>query len=212
MTNTNLWALVIALVALAGCTSSRNTGHEVNVATDRERLASVRPEQARWWESLRALEGQAFEGALIHGNASDTSFAGQRLVMHVRAAGERRMEIPFHVGEDRSRTWVLTRSEQGIELEHDHRHEDGTDDVLTMYGGDTTEPGTATAQHFPADAYSKELFDAQAIPQSKSNVWSMEIVPGERFSYALRREGRHFQVDFDLTEPIAPPPPPWGHE
>lgn len=65
-------------------------------------------------------------------------------------------------------------------------------------------------QLFPADEHSRALFEEHGIPQSAANVWSLEIVPGERFSYVLRRPGRHFQVDFDLSEPVEPPPPPWG--
>ncbi|HVS13716.1 MAG TPA: hypothetical protein VMV46_07320, partial [Thermoanaerobaculia bacterium] len=120
-------------------------------------------------------------------------------------------EIPFHVGEDRSRTWVVSRTETGLELKHDHRHEDGTEDAVTWYGGHTDSPGTEVAQLFPADEHSKELFAEHDLPQSVANVWSFELVAGERFSYLLRRPGRHFQVDFDLTEPVEPPPAPWGH-
>lgn len=71
-------------------------------------------------------------------------------------------------------------------------------------------PGTEVVQLFPADEHSRALFEEHGIPQSAANVWSLEIVPGERFSYVLRRPGRHFQVDFDLSEPVEPPPPPWG--
>jgi hypothetical protein len=56
------------------------------------------------------------------------------------------------------------------------------------------------------------MFVANGIPQSVTNVWTMEIVPEERFSYALRRPGRYLQVDFDLSQPVEPPPAPWGHE
>jgi hypothetical protein len=54
--------------------------------------------------------------------------------------------------EDRSRTWVITRTATGLRLKHDYRHTDGTPDALTMYGGDTVGPGTAQRQSFPADA------------------------------------------------------------
>jgi hypothetical protein len=39
----------------------------------------------------------------------------------------------------------------------------------------------------------------------------MEIEPGERFVYELARPGtaRLFRVEFDLTTPVAEPPPPW---
>lgn len=168
--------------------------------------------QETWWANLRALCGNAYAGSLASNDPADSSFAGQSMVMHVRKCDDTRIEIPFHVGEDRSRTWVLSRTATGIELKHDHRHEDGSEDEITQYGGHTDSPGTGVAQLFPVDEHSKKLFVEHDRSPSTANVWSMEIVPGERFSYILRRPGRHFQVDFDLTRTIEPPPVPWGHE
>ena len=161
-----------------------------------------------FWASLQSLCGRAFAGALAEGNATDTAFAGRALVMHVRQCSDDEIRIPFHAGEDRSRTWIVTRTADGLRLKHDHRHEDGTEDAITQYGGDTRGPGTATAQEFHADAYTASL-----IPAAAANVWTVEVVPGERFAYALRREGtdRRFRVEFDLTRPVPAPPPPWGH-
>ncbi|MCG8457062.1 MAG: PQQ-like beta-propeller repeat protein [Holophagales bacterium] len=108
---------------------------------------------------------------------------------------------------------MLTRTDGGgIHLRHDHRHEDGSPDPLTLYGGVSDGTGSEAARHFPADAYSKELFIARGIEASVENVWTMEILPGERFTYLLRRPGRHFRADFDLRRPIEPPPAPWGHQ
>ncbi len=163
-----------------------------------------------FFERVRALCGQAFEGRVTEGNASDTAFAEQVLIMHVRECGEHVIKIPFHVGEDRSRTWILTRTGSGLQLKHDHRHEDGSNDASTMYGGHTVDAGWPSAQAFPADQYSKELFVAQGIPQSMGNTWHMYIYP-ETFTYRLTREGREFRVDFDLTRPVPAPPAPWGH-
>ena len=53
------------------------------------------------------------------------------------------------VGEDRSRTWILTLSEKGLLFKHDHRHPDGTPDKITMYGGWAAEGGTAYLNVFP---------------------------------------------------------------
>lgn len=174
--------------------------------------AELAPAQEVWWKNLRALCGQAYAGTVSHSDPSDEAFAGRSMTMHVRRCLEDRIEIPFHVGEDRSRTWVVTRTGAGLALAHDHRHEDGSEDVLTGYGGHTDSAGTEVAQLFPADEHSRTLFTEEGIPQSAANVWSIELVPGERFSYLLRRPGRYFQVDFDLTSPVAPPPAPWGHE
>ena len=165
-----------------------------------------------WWDHLDALCGQAFAGKLTSEDPADAPFVGQSMTMHVRRCEPERLEIPFHVGENRSRTWVLTRTEQGLRLRHDHRHEDGSEDVVTLYGGYAEGPGTQVVQDFPADEYSKKLFVDNELNVSVANVWSMEVVPGERFSYILRRPERHFQVDFDLGQAVDPPPAPWGHE
>ena len=127
--------------------------------------------------------------------------------MHVRLCDEGQVRVPFFVGDDRSRTWVISRTPLGLRLKHDHRHEDGSEDSITMYGGDTVEPGSATRQDFPADAHT-----ASIVPAAATNIWTLEIIPGESFTYALRREGteRRFRVEFDLSSPIPAPPPPWG--
>ena len=162
--------------------------------------------------SLAAICGQAFEGRIVANEpaAPDDPFVGQRLVMHVRECAPEVVRVPFHVGEDRSRTWVLTRTADGLRLEHDHRHADGSPDVLTMYGGDTAEPGSATRQAFPANAYSKALFEREGRAVSTTNTWAMAVEPGARFTYELTRPGRTFRVDFDLATPVEPPPAPWG--
>ena len=156
---------------------------------------------------------QAFEGRITANEPADPNdpFVGQRLVMHVRECGERELKVPFHVGDDHSRTWVITRTDSGLRLKHDHRHQDGTDDVLTMYGGDTVQPGTERRQEFPVDQFSKDLFEREKRQVSMTNVWAMEIEPKQTFVYELARPGRLFRVEFDLTTPVEAPPAPWGH-
>jgi hypothetical protein len=163
-----------------------------------------------FFAGLRSLCGRAYEGRVVTTDAADADMGGQRLVMHVNGCSADAVRIPFHVGADRSRTWVITRTAQGLRLKHDHRHEDGSPDARTQYGGDTVAPGTAARQEFPADRYSRELFVREKIPQSVTNIWAVEVEPGRSFAYELRRPGRHFRVEFDLTRPVAPPPPPWG--
>jgi len=176
-------------------------------------LSGFAPEPAKpadaFMTRLGALCGKAFAGRVVTNDPADTAFAGKALVMHVASCEPGRVRIPFHVGADRSRTWVLTRTATGVRLKHDHRHEDGTPDKLTMYGGDTAAPGTATRQEFPVDAESIALFRSLNAERSVTNVWAMEA-DGTRFAYELRRPGRHFRVEFDLTQPVPPPPLPWG--
>lgn len=103
---------------------------------------------------------------------------------------------------------MLTRTGQGVLLKHDHRHLDGTEDSVTQYGGDSRPHPTSThALEFPADSLTAAL-----IPPAATNVWTVEVEPGTRFVYALRREGtdRRFRIEFDLTSKVAAPPAPWG--
>lgn len=162
-----------------------------------------------FWRGIASHCGQAFDGRItanVPPQPAD-AFAGQRLVMHVRDCSDNEIRIPFHVGSDRSRTWILTRTGNALTLKHDHRHADGTPDAVTMYGGDTVDPGTAVRQEFPVDAVSVRLFEREGLTASMINVWAMEIVPGERFVYELARPGtdRLFRVSFDLSAPVEAP-------
>lgn len=53
---------------------------------------------------------------------------------------------------------------------------------------------------------------AAMLPVAATNLWTLELEPGSTFASALRREGteRRFRAEFDLTRPVAPPPPPRG--
>src|SRR3990167_272980 len=107
------------------------------------------PEQDAFLARLNALCGQRFEGRVVTTDAADAAFASQRLIMHVRDCSAEEVRIPFAVGEDRSRTWVVTKTDTGLRLKHDHRHEDGTTDVLHWYGGGTAGGGAAGRPGIP---------------------------------------------------------------
>jgi hypothetical protein len=189
-----IWAA--GILSLAGCATV-----PANSAAD------------QWYLRLASLCGRAWEGRLVSTDPADASFDGQRLVMDVRHCTDQEIRIPFHVGNDRSRTWVISRTEIGLRLKHDHRHEDGSPDKLTMYGGNSRGDGTEYRQEFPADANSIRMFTAQGRSVSNSNVWAIEIGKSI-FAYELQRPPgpgqRYFRVEFDLRRPVAPPPAPWG--
>jgi hypothetical protein len=174
------------------------------------------PPADQFFERLSSLCGKAFEGRIASPAVpADADFAGKRLVMHVRDCSRDTIRVPFHVGDDRSRTWVITRIAGGsLRLKHDHRHEDGSEDVLTQYGGDSSALILNVAglrrHEFPADEFSKALFVREKIPQSAANVWATEFTPGGLFAYELRRPNRFFRVEFDLNRPVPVPPAPWG--
>ncbi|MEI6859148.1 MAG: hypothetical protein V5788_05080, partial [Shewanella sp.] len=103
-------------------------------------------EQDAFFDNLAAHCGKAFEGTVTAGNSADSAFSGKKLIMHVRECSETELKVPFHVGDDHSRTWVITKTQYGLHLAHDHRHKDGSEDKVTMYGGMTADMGSAEQQ------------------------------------------------------------------
>ena len=171
--------------------------------------ASGGTNQEVFWQELQKICGNTYAGSSVAGGENDTVFGNKALVMHVRACDDQRIRIPFFVGADSSRTWVLTLDDEGILLKHDHRHRDGSPDELTMYGGKTSNFGASTMQFFPADQETADM-----LPAAIGNIWWIELVPGEYFSYNLRRVNtpRLFSVQFDLKNPLDSPGKPWGWE
>lgn len=217
----NRTALSLALapaVALAACaTGSSQTA-----------TAAAAGPQDQFWAALSSHCGKAYAGGLASNEEADADMRGMDMAMHVRECSDERIAIPFHIRQpdgswNRSRTWLITRTADGLRLKHDHRHEDGSEDDVTMYGGDTAAPGSARVQDFPVDAESVAMFEREGLGVSVTNVWRVAVDPAgagggaetPRFEYRLMREGAHardFRVSFDLSRPVPAPPAPWGHD
>ncbi len=176
-----------------------------------------------YFERLSLLCDKAYPGQLVSDQEADADMMGQPMIMHVATCDQTEIQIPFHISNadgswNRSRTWIITRTEDGLRLKHRHRHEDGSLDAVSNYGGDTSAEGTAERQEFPVDEESITLFKVEGLDQSVTNTWAVEISPpgqqDARFAYELRRPetfgGRFFRVEFDLSKPVEAPPPPWG--
>ncbi|MGL6159839.1 hypothetical protein [Microbulbifer sp.] len=207
MKNTHTLFLFPLLLALAACSPSDQ---------QQEAAGAGQPVDA-FLANIARYCGQAFAGRIVANEPKSVEpdpFEGKALVMHVRGCEEpeRELRIPFHVGDDHSRTWILTRTGEGLRLKHDHRHRDGSEDAVTMYGGDTATPGSSNRQEFPVDAESISMFKQEGLDASVTNTWAMEIHPERSFLYELTRPGgREFRVQFDLAKPVPTPPAPWGY-
>lgn len=155
--------------------------------------------EKEFMNNLVRLCGKAFAGSAIFPEGDKNPFKGQPLKIHIASCSAEEIRIPFQVGEDRSRTWILTPDKNGLLLKHDHRHTDGTPDEITMYGGYATSGGTVHAQSFPADDYTAKL-----IPAAATNEWSLVFSNDlKTLSYILKRDGQlRFHADFDLTKPL----------
>ncbi len=167
--------------------------------------------QQQFMQALRPYCGQAFAAKIVEDSQPSPAW-DHPLIVHIRDCEDAVIRMPLHVGEDRSRTWVLTLHGDFIDFQHIHLHEDGSPDAVSPYGGKTIDAGTSTMQSFPADPASQALFIANGLDVSVNNVWIIDFPDEHTLRYRLTRPGRLFEVHADLRQPIAIPPPAWGYE
>lgn len=146
-------------------------------------LAEGSDPRSAFFKNLAAQCGSIYEG--YSSFPEEGSFAGRLLRAEIAECSDDEIRVPFAVGDDHSRTWIITSSERGLLLKHDHRHEDGTPDEITMYGGWATDAGDVFVQSFAADAHTHEL-----IPEAATNVWTLTLDPeNSTLTYYLERHG-----------------------
>jgi hypothetical protein len=156
--------------------------------------------QKEFFNHFKLLEGKKFAGKEVFIAEGIDSWANLELEMYVREFADTIVYIPFRVGENTSRTWMLImEGENTLRFRHDHRHDDGTPEDLNLYGGYGTNEGSAYRQVFPADD-----FTCQMLERICDNEWTVEFSEDiSTYSYSLRKAGvLIIQIDFDLNNPI----------
>jgi len=81
--------------------------------------AAALDEADAFFAQIKALCGKAFEGRVVSEDPRDKDFAAATLTMHVRTCTDDAIAIPFHVGDDRSRTWRRRGRDRMGEVELD---------------------------------------------------------------------------------------------
>jgi len=208
LTRTMSYPLILLLIGLA---INSGSAHAVNI----KHSDALPSEQLTFFDKLKQHCGKAYLGKLLanveHGkDLQEKDFSESPLIMYVRRCSQQQLQIPFYVGDDASRTWLLSKTTKGLRLQHDHRYQDGAPSKSTMYGGHTDSSGSVNKQSFPVDQFSIELFKKLDYHESVTNTWFMQVTE-QKFTYELIRDGREFTVEFDLTQPISLPPTPWGY-
>lgn len=147
-----------------------------------------------FFNNVKKLCGKRFGGRVEFPDGNENE-----LLMTVANCSENEIRIPFQINDDTSRTWVLSLSDKGLLLKHDHRHEDGTPDERTDYGGWAHDGGSAYQQFFLADAVTGVM-----IPDGVSNQWYFKIdIEANTFTYYLERDsGPRFKAVFSMEETL----------
>lgn len=153
-----------------------------------------------FFNAIRSLKCKTYYGKAIYmpDTTKTNDFWGKKLSFKVIKTSKPEMKLPFNVGENQTRVWVLTKTRGGIRLKHDHRHTDGSPDSITNYGGDSDQKiSTRLTQYFPADEFTSNL-----IPAAKTNRWIMEFSDDKKkFYYILERNKElRFKAEFNLIQ------------
>ncbi len=191
--------LILAVAAVFACVSCGPRPQAAEEKTEAVGQLLVSEAHQAFFRKLASLCGQSFAGEQIYRSHHASGWAHLDMVMHVEVCENDRILIPFHVGEDKSRTWMFLVEDGRLRFPHDHRYPDGTPEDENLYGGYADERGTAFVQHFPADDYTAALIDGGG-----GNVWTVRIDEGfNTFTYRLERDGeKRMRVDFDLNNPL----------
>jgi hypothetical protein len=199
-------ALFLALavsVAAAACApeDAGDPDAEAHASADRAAAGDAATSAGAFLAQYARYCGASYEGRSVMVDLGDDHpLDGARLRMTLETCTADEVRIPFQVDEDRSRTWILTRTNGSLHLAHDHRYEDGTEHDANFYGGYAVpDRGSATRQYFPAD--DRTIADR---PARAANEWSKEFdLQNERYYYRLYLEGElRYEAEFDLSRTV----------
>jgi hypothetical protein len=165
------------------------------------------PSERVFMLEMRALCGGTYEGRVISDQAVDADWIGEALILGPVSCRRGVMRLPLAVGEDGSRTWVLTETPEGLLFKHEHVEPDGSPSPVTQYGGLAVQDRAIFSRSFPADEETKAIFTENGIARSNTNVWTLTFDrERETLTYSLARPAtetdpaRDFRAEFDLTD------------
>lgn len=146
--------------------------------------------QEEFFANMFELCGETFSGEATFPEDTSHELVGEQLMATIQTCTEEEIRIALNAGGDTSRTWVISRTDDGLHLRHDHANPDGTPHDTTGYGGFATDEGTATQQYFAADDTT-----ANMIPEAESNVWMLEIENNQLTYYLERNDQPRFRAE-----------------
>lgn len=189
--------LFVFVLFLSGCGSD-----------DSPPSQGLSPQQEAFWETVSSLCGNAYQGVLADATPFYDSFRVDLIRIHVRSCSDDLIHISLHLDDDHSRNLLLSKADGTLRLKHDHRNRDGSEEAITQYGGDAPQPGLEHRQIFRADAHT-----ASILPHRHDNFWYIHLMDENTLAYGnyWPEAGNSIRMEFDLANPIEPPPTPWGY-
>lgn len=211
MQKTGAYLLVVQLASLAACNGQADTdladaGQEEPAKDQNTELAT---EQQAFWQTLAGHCGNAYAGRVADYTPHYADVAEvDRMVLHIRECSDELIHTSLHMDGDHSRNLLLTRVDGTLQLKHDHRNPDGSEEEITRYGGMAPRPGLPERQIFEADEHTAEI-----LPERFDNFWFMHFMDEQTFAYGVHwpKHGPSIRLEFDLSKSVEEPPAPWGY-
>jgi hypothetical protein len=163
--------------------------------------------QDQFFASVSSHCGHSLHGRLVSNDPQDAAMNGKPIIGHFVGCTASEVRINIAVGDDTSRTWLISRTPGGLRLKHLQFHKDGTEAEVSRYGGDATTTGTAQRQEFPPDAFTSDLFTrVVSRPGNLTNVWAVEARPNDFYAHELRNAttGRFFRLELHRAPSSTP--------
>lgn len=205
------WLILSCLVLFTFTVCAEEEKPETNFKYTPDEAAEeyeIAPEQLTFWENLQEHCGNAYEGKLADATPYYESFDADEIIINFRECTDTLTHISLHLDDDHSRNLLITKQPGTLQLKHDHRHDDGTEDEITQYGGLANSPGLETRQIFYADDHTAEI-----LPMREDNFWFIDLMNDETLAYGVHwpKQGHSIRMEFDISQPVKPPPTPWGY-
>ena len=186
--------LILALLVIS-CNNQQEPAVTEETAPEVEEVVVEEPKDL--FSKLSTYCGKPFAGKLLHSYAGPDFYKEKPMTINFEYCNEKEISIPFSVGEDRSKTWKLLKTEEGFSLKHQEVDGEGKPKKITMYGGNATaNTENPFALEFPADEET-----AKMIPVAQNNVWMLDLNPATQIlTYTIKRGDEvRFSAAFDLT-------------
>ncbi|MFP4691508.1 MAG: hypothetical protein ACLFMU_06315, partial [Bacteroidales bacterium] len=111
-------SLIVAIFFLASSCGPRQETTEETPEPLMEELISE-THQA-FFSNLARLCGKSFAGEQVFRSHHASGWGDTEMTMHVEVCESDRILIPFHIGEDQSRTWMFLIEDGRLRFRHDH--------------------------------------------------------------------------------------------
>lgn len=160
-----------------------------------------------FFENLTALCGGSYLGQITSDQAVDADWIASVLIVGPVTCTSDAIRMPLAVGDDTSRTWVVSQSDEGLEFRHEHTEPDGSPSAVTQYGGYALIGGSAERHDFPADELTRENFYENGLTVSLPNIWTLNF-DGETLGYGLFRPATETDPARDFRAVFAVQPAP----